>query len=174
MIVNLRTRTAALAVLAPLLLTTVSACGGNDSSTNDFGSGSSTESPSQGAPTSFDAYQLAFAECMREQGVDMPDPDDSGAQLNNGGDPDAFAAAAQTCQDELGQPPAPDGDSVGESNSDLQARNLKIAECLRENGVDVEDPQPDGSLDVPADAPFDVVAKCAPGGVVGQAGPGGQ
>ncbi|MBB5960020.1 hypothetical protein FHS29_006642 [Saccharothrix tamanrassetensis] len=46
-----------------------------------------------------------FAKCMREHGVDMPDPDPSGAKLGGAGkldrDSPAFKAALEACQDKL-------------------------------------------------------------------------
>ncbi len=154
-------RTSQLATIllaGPLLLAALGAC--SASGTPDAGSG---PSPS-GTPTSSSAadYQLAFAECLRDEGIDMPDPEgDSVAPPPMDG---AFATAAAACAQELGPAPAPDGGS-SDSDAGRQTELLQIAACLRENGVDVADPQPGGTIEIPVGAPQDVVATCAPRGI---------
>jgi hypothetical protein len=111
------------ALLVPVLLIGVAACGGDDDDDGAEGIASlsddaeSTETTDNGATRDgedgdADPQQaaLAFAECMREHGIDMPDPqfDESGRvtqriDADSGvdpGDPD-FEAAQEACADEL-------------------------------------------------------------------------
>jgi hypothetical protein len=99
-----------------------------------------------------------FASCMREHGIDMPDPEvDSegrvrmqiGGGPNEGGTPpdrEKFEAARKECQQYLpngGEPPKMDPEQVE------QAR--QFARCMRENGVpNFPDPQADGSVRIEA------------------------
>ena len=99
---------------------------------------------------------LAFAECMRENGVDFPDPvveaDGTvtfGFRPGGGGgglqalreigqDPD-LPAARDTCSGML------EGRAFGPGQGDfdlieLQDRLLEFAQCMRDNGVDMPDP----------------------------------
>jgi hypothetical protein len=153
---------------AAVLVALLGACGGGAESPSSAET-AGTE-PTQSA-TSFDDWQLSFADCMRGEGIDMPDPDSGGGLgLDNGGDPNAFAAAAQKCRDELGDPPAADGPDTT-TDEQMLADQLKTAKCLREEGYDVADPEPGEGLNVPADVPPDVLETCAPNGIVGPAAP---
>jgi len=96
-----------------------------------------------------------FASCMREHGVDMPDPevDDKGrvkVQIGGGGttgggnppDKEKVEAAQRECQQYLpngGEPPKMDAADV--------EKMRQFAKCMRENGIpDFPDPQPDGGM----------------------------
>jgi hypothetical protein len=97
---------------------------------------------------------LAFARCMRQHGVDMPDPtfDDNGGGVMikqggvgvrpfGGGPNDATMKAAQTaCQPILdkAQQDMPRPSPAEEAKMRDQA--LKFAKCMREHGVDMPDP----------------------------------
>jgi hypothetical protein len=101
-----------------------------------------------------------FAACMRENGIDMPDPEVDGegrvrVQIGGGGaeagggtppDREKFEAAQKACKQYLpngGEPPKMDPEQVE------QAR--QFAKCMRENGVpDFPDPQADGSVRIEA------------------------
>lgn len=166
---TLRTaRLAAAALTIPLLLTALSACGpGDDGDTTGQGSGSDGSSANE----TFEDYQLDFASCMREKGVDMPDPGADGSIEAHAGD--GFMEAAQTCQDELGPPPAPPGGGGTKTEEEQRAEWLEIAACLRENGIDVPDPGPGESLTLNLDeTPEEVLEECAPEGIGGSTGAG--
>jgi hypothetical protein len=103
----------------------------------------------------------AFADCMRDNGVDdFPDPTvdadgtvSFGVGPGGGGgggvqppaflnDPD-FQEAADECQ------PLTEGASFlpgGGDGTDLQDTLLEAAECLRKEGIEVDDPKIDGGL----------------------------
>jgi len=94
---------------------------------------------------------LEFAKCMREHGVDMPDPEvDSqgrmrvtiGSPGGKGGrpDPKKLNAAQQACGHLLG------GGGAGPGKLDPKAEDamLAFAKCMREHGIDMPDPTGDG------------------------------
>lgn len=128
----------------------------------------------QAAPIdSFEQYQLAFADCVREKGVEVPDPGVEGQSITLADE--AFLAAATACQEELGRPPARTGSAEddGPSATTLREEHLAIAECLREHGVDVPDPAPGEDLAIPGDVPVDAFETCAPRGLMGSTGANG-
>jgi hypothetical protein len=99
-----------------------------------------------------------FAQCMRDHGVNMPDPEiDSegrvGIQFGGGDAPDTpenrekFEAAQKECQQYLpngGEPPKLDPADV--------EKLRQFSKCMRENGVpDFPDPADDGSLRIQFD-----------------------
>ena len=116
---------------------------------------------------------LRFADCMREHGVDFPDPiveadgtvqfgfrpgAGGGGRLQElGRDPD-LPAARQACEDLL------EGLSFGPGSgnfdtTELQDTLLEFARCMRANGVDMGDPDlsnfgPGGEDDGPGGGPF--------------------
>jgi hypothetical protein len=137
--------------------------------------GSAADTPKPGStPTagSFEEYQLSFAKCMREHGIEMPDPSGGGQQLPAVKDMGAFTEASDACQKKLGQPPAPDGQAP-KSDEEQLAEMVKTAECFRAHGVNVPDPKPGETLTIPLDAPSDVLEACTHGGSL-PAGPGGK
>ncbi|MFC7329907.1 hypothetical protein [Marinactinospora rubrisoli] len=158
-------RTSKLAALAalPLLFAVLSGCGASNEDSDSGGASDGTQS--------FEDYQVAFAGCMREQGIDMPDPSADGSMnLDGGGDPEAFSAAAETCQGELGQPPAPEG-GPAPSDEERLADALAFAECLREEGYDVPDPEPGpGARPVPEGVPTEVLEACSSDDAAGSEG----
>ncbi|MEO0495721.1 MAG: hypothetical protein AAF081_20125, partial [Actinomycetota bacterium] len=96
---------------------------------------------------------LAFADCMRGEGIDFPDPvvaADGSVTLVEVDDPNdlpfdpndpAFDAAADVCGDLLGGASfLPGDDDLTELQDDL----LVFADCLRDLGFDVDDPDISG------------------------------
>jgi hypothetical protein len=103
---------------------------------------------------------LEFAECMREHGVDVPDPQPGGGPIEMrdsagpGGDgPDTQGAiggapidlddpetqeAMEACEDELGDA-GPQALSERE-RQEAQEAALRYAQCMRDNGIDMPDP----------------------------------
>ncbi|HYC81178.1 MAG TPA: hypothetical protein VEB65_05290 [Solirubrobacterales bacterium] len=99
--------------------------------------------------------RLEFAECMREHGVDMPDPQPGqdgmvfGVKKGPGGkttgvnpeDPTTKKAMA-ACEDKLGEI----GQEISpEQEEEFKEDALAFAECMREHGVDMPDPEFDGA-----------------------------
>ncbi|MDG4775199.1 hypothetical protein [Solwaraspora sp. WMMD792] len=113
--------------------------------------------------------QLRFARCMRENGVDMPDPEpgEGGAMQGFGTDSDMekVEAAIEQCREFL-----PGGGETGQSDPEQIERVREIAKCMRENGVtDFPDPDVDGRMNLdlsmsPDDPTFQAaMEKCGQG-----------
>lgn len=136
-----------------LVLGLTAACGSNKDSTGiasvgggkpSAGASGATASP--GADRSEQLRQ--FAQCMRDNGVDMADPDPSTGGFGLGGsggqnlrnDPD-FQKAIQACRSKL-----PNGGEPPKLNAEQLEQYRQWAQCMRDNGVDVPDPNPDGTL----------------------------
>jgi len=111
---------------------------------------------------------LAFAACMRENGVDMPDPKPPGsggaifieAGASDGTSPlsfdadDQFLVAEEACRSHLDALAAPD--SGPERDAEMMESLLAYAACMRDNGVDMPDPEMSGgmiSVTIGADGP---------------------
>ena len=122
------------------------------------GTGDSTgDSTGSTEPIDPSEAPLKYAHCMREHGVDMPDPTisgDGGVMVAIGGpvevdggtskdgpDPKEFEAANKECQhfmeDAVGQfePPSE------EDQKKMQEQALQFSKCMREHGIDMPDPQ---------------------------------
>jgi len=118
------------------LLVTLCACGSGAGS----GTGTST------AATASDKQEAAlkWAQCMREHGVDMPDPevDDKGRmRVQMRGGPGANAEQAQKACQSLMEQIGPADLSLEERQQAEQAM-LAFARCMRAHGQDVPDPVP--------------------------------
>ena len=145
-----RTQTRVLAVIALTLAAALSACGSTDSSA----SSSSTKSPSAGSNAASNDPNLVFAQCMRDKGFDVPDTGLTPDQAKDHNP--AFDAAINECMTKV-------SGMTGEDNvaNDPAAREamVKAAQCLREAGYDVKDPQAGEGISV-QDIPEDVLNKC--------------
>lgn len=144
------------APLVTVLLVLASGCSGSDGSTEGVASLSgAAEDQSAAAPSDEVPQQtqeealLAYAACMRENGVDMEDPivDADGNvqfQFRPGAGPDAenfdretVQAAREACADLFAgvtfgfEPP---------DQTEIQDNLLAYASCMRENGYDMDDP----------------------------------
>jgi len=162
---TLRTRSRAglggIALAGTLLL---AACGGSgsggDAKVASVGEATTTTAPAGADSTSDNGdsdsdvqdAMLAFAQCMRDHGIDMPDP-----QVNSDGravftagqaagegaplDQAKMDEAQQACQEYLDKVksdmPAPDPAEMEERKQQM----LDFAQCMREHGVDMADPQ---------------------------------
>ena len=138
----------ALAVSAIAILAACSGAAANPSGVASLGSQSPEPSSSSEPEASVDPEDaaLAFAQCMREHGVDMPDPQVGGNgemsfSIRAGGpdglDREQLQEAQEACQDlmptGLGKP----GDIPQEQRDAM----LAFAQCMREHGIDMPDPQ---------------------------------
>lgn len=93
------------------------------------------------------AAALAFSKCMREHGVNVPDPisngSGGGAAVHisaNGSGPKPTAALA-ACQKYL---PRIGGNGSQTPDPAREAQLLKFAQCMRSHGIDMPDPQTSG------------------------------
>lgn len=103
------------------------ACGGGGS-----GSGG-------GESASVEEAGLEFTECLRANGVEVedPKPGQTNIEVDDGNDP-ATKKALAACNDKLG--------SAGQELSSAEAEDFKegalaLAQCFREEGIDMGDPE---------------------------------
>jgi hypothetical protein len=153
---RLRWRRPRLAVLvgALALALGVAACGGGGGSSAGVaslsGSNKPTATTTAGPSSKQDMQQaaLAFARCMRQHGIDMPDPKFDGNRVTQevrGGPGDKgpndpkFKAAQQACNKYM-----PNGGQPTRPSPQEQQQMLAFARCMREHGIDMPDPNPNG------------------------------
>lgn len=147
------------ALVAALALTmSVAACGEDSDEPgvasldgSDGGASSDDDGGEAGDEEDLEEQALAFSECMRENGVpDFPDPviEDGRIQMRIGGpdggdelDPEAVEAAQEACQDLA---PRGGGNFSEEDRQEMQDAFLAFAQCMRENGYDMPDPDFEG------------------------------
>jgi hypothetical protein len=100
-----------------------------------------TEDPQEAA--------LEWAKCMRENGIDVPDPEvDENGRVRLGIGPEGVADEAfEKARDECGTPFGGQGPPqlTDEQRQEMQETLLEFAACMRENGVDMPDPDFSGS-----------------------------
>jgi hypothetical protein len=98
------------------------------------GGAASSASPS----VSTQADGLKFAQCMRENDVDMPDPEPGGnaVMIRGKADVKALENASKACK-KYNQIGSGKGMLKNPENQDAIP---KFAKCMRENGVDMKDP----------------------------------
>jgi hypothetical protein len=132
------------AAVAAVALLALSACGGTAEG-DGVASAGGAENPANSAetvdtaPLDADAQALVFAGCVRDNGVDMSDPGpgrqgliDAFQAVSADYDRATLQQALSACEDLMPQYPQeehPEGDDW----------MLALAECLREQGLDVSD-----------------------------------
>ena len=131
-----------LAVLAGLF-TLVTACGSQE----DNGGDGVASMPDKDAPTSSSAandepdidQMRKYAKCMRENGIDMPDPDASGGAggiaINGAEEKAKVDKANAACKEFM-----PNGGEPPEMTAEDLDEMREMAKCLREHGIDVKEP----------------------------------
>jgi len=108
-------------------------------------------STTEGTPSSTasdpEKAMLEYGQCMRDHGVDMPDPiaTDTGIAMVSPRDDDAaaHADADAACAHFLDDYFA-DFELSPEQVAEARDRDLAFAQCMRDNGVDLPDPNPNG------------------------------
>jgi hypothetical protein len=121
------------------------ACGGSDSSGDD-------------AQANAEDAGIEFAQCMREHGVDMPDPQPAeggggGFNFQFNGNPredQNFEEAREACGDIL-EDAIPEGER--RDPAEMRDKLHEMTECLRDKGYDVPEPQIFGPGEEPPDNP---------------------
>jgi hypothetical protein len=154
-----RTLGAVTLVIAGLLV--AAGCGDGDGSdgvaslTDDEATSETTDGPGGGdgdvSEAEAEEAMLEFTECMREHGIDMPDPDTSGRgggaifigpeERGASPDMDEFAAADEACRHLIEGVMGPGRDMTPEEEAEMQDQALAMAQCMREHGIDMPDPQ---------------------------------
>ena len=132
------------AAMAVLLL--LGGCGSPDGDGDGVASagGNSAQPPPAGETrrgSTADQLQQ-YAKCMRDNGVDVPDPAADGTFGGGAGnkidrDSPAFTKAMDACKQHL-----PGGGDLSTLDPELIDQLRKVTQCLRDNGVDVPDPDP--------------------------------
>lgn len=138
-----------LATVALALATLLAACGGSATSSNGVVTLASPSSEPGATPSATPAdprdAMLAYAECMRDNGIDMPDPQFSSqgggvkseGRVANPNQP-GYQAAEAACRKYLdAMLPQSGGREVP---PEMQDALLNFARCMRENGINVPDP----------------------------------
>ncbi|MGW6467254.1 hypothetical protein [Streptomyces rubiginosohelvolus] len=127
---------AAACALAAALALTATACSGDDGGTKDGGSAS-------GSKKTKEDQALEHRKCLREQGLDIPEPkpgeNGMGVTIDGGSmGKEKMEKAFKACEDK----------AVGGGPKELtQAEKDKLvayARCMRQNGFDMPDPKFDG------------------------------
>jgi len=131
----------ALAVI-PLLALGLSACG--------TGIGPNASATSTAKAASDHDKMIKFAQCMRANGVDMPDPEPGGGiKMTQKGGPGhegeqkKFQAAQEKCRSLM-----PNGGRPPKLSPADVAKMREFATCMRAHGVNMEDPGDDGLIRV--------------------------
>jgi len=148
-------RTSAAGVVL-MLIAIVSACsggGGNHVATLGGSNASSASDSSSGDKQSFEDAMLDFAKCMRDHGVDMPDPTFNGTGgvsiTGNAGGPGpgnaTFEAAQKACQPIMDKAEQNAPKPSAEEQAKMRDQALAFAQCMRGHGVDMPDPTFDDS-----------------------------
>jgi hypothetical protein len=132
------------------------------------GGSGSTQSTASATASTGQSQLLAYARCLRAHGIQVPDPDPANpSQLNMPksalGNSSALDAAEQACRQYGGK-------LISGVNGSQRgnAREVQLAECLRQHGIPVADPQPGQSLTLPpgtsTQSAASVIAACTRGG----------
>ncbi|MFI7638272.1 hypothetical protein [Nonomuraea sp. NPDC049400] len=137
-------------IIATALLAALAVgCGGQQNGTGvaSVAVGSSAKPSASTSPTgTTDPQEQArkFAQCMRDHGIPMEDPDPDGGgglrSIGKNADKKKVTDAIEACQSYA---PFKDRGNLDPEQVD-QLREL--AKCMRENGVDWPDPNPDGTF----------------------------
>jgi hypothetical protein len=140
-------RRAMVVALLAVLVGLVAGCGrGTHAPGVATAGGGKGASPKPTASADPEQQRREFSQCMREHGIDLPDPDPNGGPVTIGksagphDDADAakMDAAIKACQQYMptGNLSKPDPEQLE------QAR--QYAKCMRDHGVDMPDPDPNG------------------------------
>jgi len=115
------------------------ACGGSESSTGASESGGS--SASSATSNQQDTSQVKLAQCLRDQGLDVPDTEGHGAfaQLSAAERKRLEAALQGPCREYQS---GAFGDSSEPQSQEFLDAITAFTVCLREQGVEVPDPDP--------------------------------
>lgn len=137
---------ATLALLATFSLAGCTPASPTDVASLDGGSGSTDSPEESNGPREGD--QVKFAECMREHGIDMPDPDpDSkgfGIAIPQGTSKPEADAAIEACKEFM-----PGGGEPVQASPEQLAAMREFAKCMRENGIEnFPDPSTEGGIQI--------------------------
>lgn len=137
----------------------LAACGGGASGDDDgIASAGNEPSTSASAKATGDAkteqqHIIEYVKCMRENGINMADPEfeDGGGvkmMMPDGTDDKKVQAAEQKCRALM-----PNGGEPPKASPEQLERSRKMSQCMRENGVpDFPDPDENGGIRIESKA----------------------
>ena len=131
-----------------LLLSIFSACTiGGEESQGVVTIESTTETTTVDEEITFEEGVLDFAQCMREEGINFPDPTfdiDGNPQFDNLEieNEEEFEIAFENCEDILRNALPEQFDLDPEVEAALVDASLEFSQCMREQGIDFPDPKP--------------------------------
>ena len=126
--------------------------------------------------TTFEEGVLEFAQCMREEGINFPDPTfdiDGNPQFDNLEieNEAEFESAFENCEDILRNALPEQFDLDPEVEAALVDASLEFSQCMRDQGIDFPDPKPgefgffafrDADIDFSSEAVQDAFEICQP------------
>ena len=126
--------------------------------------------------TTFEEGVLEFAQCMREEGINFPDPTfdiDGNPQFDNLEieNEEEFESAFENCEDILRNALPEQFDLDPEVEAALVDASLEFSQCMRDQGIDFPDPKPgefgffafrDANIDFSSEAVQDAFEICQP------------
>ena len=126
--------------------------------------------------TTFEEGVLEFAQCMREEGINFPDPTfdiDGNPQFDNLEieNEEEFERAFENCEDILRNALPEQFDLDPEVEAALVDASLEFSQCMRDQGIDFPDPKPgefgffafrDADIDFSSEAVQDAFEICQP------------
>ena len=124
----------------------------------------------------FEEGVLDFAQCMREEGINFPDPTfdiDGNPQFDNLEieNEEEFESAFENCEDILRNALPEQFDLDPEVEAALVDASLEFSQCMRDQGIDFPDPKPgefgffafrDADIDFSSEAVQDAFEICQP------------
>jgi hypothetical protein len=87
-----------------------------------------------------DAF-VRYSRCMREHGIDMPDPGAEGQTRIEIDDPDAWEEAEKECRPIIEEVVGTFEPPSEEEQARMREEALEFSKCMREHGIDMPDPQ---------------------------------
>ena len=108
---------------------------------------STTETTIVDEEITFEEGVLDFAQCMREEGINFPDPTfdiDGNPQFDNLEieNEEGFESAFENCEDILRNALPEQFDLDPEVEAALVDASLEFSQCMRDQGIDFPDPKP--------------------------------
>ena len=108
---------------------------------------STTETTIVDEETTFEEGVLNFAQCMREEGINFPDPTfdiDGNPEFDNLEieNEEEFETAFESCEDILRNALPEQFDLDPEVEAALVDASLEFSQCMRDQGIDFPDPKP--------------------------------
>lgn len=128
----------------------LSACGSADEG-DGVATAGGDGAPSASATLSDQEAAVRFAQCMRDNGIDVadPDPDQEGfrVQLPEGTDPEDAKAATEACKQYM-----PNGGAPPKLDPEALEKQRQFSQCMRDNGIEeFPDPREDGGMLIEGD-----------------------